>query len=151
MATRNSKRVSTCATSTDGERDDAQYSDLLLECAPISIVKAMNIATDTGWDTLYFGTAYGDFESRSWRPIARKTGCRRAITAAGAPARSPTCLRADYSMPLMLEDGTLYGVLGDGDAGRLSVQPSALTANSALTRTAAAWWRSLIRRWGAPR
>ena len=38
-----------------------QYSDLLLECAPISIVKAMNIATDTGWDTRYdFGTAYGD-------------------------------------------------------------------------------------------
>ena len=39
-----------------------QYSDLLLECAPISIVKAMNIATDTGWDTRYdFGTAYGDY------------------------------------------------------------------------------------------
>ena len=31
------------------------------------------------------------FESRSWRPIERKSGCRRTITAAGAPARSPTC------------------------------------------------------------
>lgn len=39
-----------------------QYSDLLLECAPISTVKAMNISTDTGWDTRYdFGTAYGDY------------------------------------------------------------------------------------------
>ena len=71
-----------------------QYSDLLLECAPILIVKAMNIATDTGWDTRYdFGilpTAI-TLESRSWRPIERKSGCRRTITAAGAPARSPTC------------------------------------------------------------
>ncbi|MFR5786934.1 MAG: hypothetical protein ACLUHE_07360 [Christensenellales bacterium] len=54
------------------------------------------------------------------RLSARDYGC----WSTGAQSNLPSGLT--YSMPLMLEDGTLYGVLGIGDAGRLSVQPSAL-------------------------
>lgn len=92
-----------------------QYSDLLLECAPISIVKAMNIATDTGWDTRYdFGTAYGDYFRKpfmaAYRAEKRLSAHDYGCWSTGAQSNLPSGLT--YSMPLMLEDGTLYGVLG---------------------------------------
>ena len=92
-----------------------QYNDLLLECAPISTVKAMNISTDTGWDTRYdFGTAYGDYFRKPFMEAYRATrklnavdyGCWSASTQSSLPSG------LTYSMPLMLEDGTVYGVLG---------------------------------------
>lgn len=92
-----------------------QYSDLLLECAPISTVKAMNISTDTGWDTRYnFGTSYGDYFRKPYMEAYRSTrkleahdyGCWNSIAQSSLPSG------LTYSMPLMLEDGTLYGVLG---------------------------------------
>ncbi|MFR8178521.1 MAG: hypothetical protein ACLVB5_16185 [Christensenellales bacterium] len=92
-----------------------QYSDLLLECAPISIVKAMNIATDTGWDTRYdFGTAYGDYFRKpfmaAYRAEKRLSAHDYGCWSTGVQSNLPSGLT--YSMPLMLEDGTLYGVLG---------------------------------------
>ena len=92
-----------------------QYSDLLLECAPISTVKAMNISTDTGWDTRFnFGTAYGDYFRKPFMEAYRSS---RRLEAAdygcwNASAQSSLPSGLTYSMPLMLEDGTLYGVLG---------------------------------------
>ena len=94
-----------------------QYSDLLLECAPIEIVKAMNISTDTGWDTRFNfgdGAYYGDYfrkplmeAYRATRKLeAKEYGCWNASTQSSLPSG------LTYSMPLMLEDGTLYGVLG---------------------------------------
>ena len=92
-----------------------QYSDLLLECAPISTVKAMNISTDTGWDTRYnFGTAYGDYFRKpfmeAYRAMRKLEAADYACWNSSAQSRLPSGLT--YSMPLMLEDGTLYGVLG---------------------------------------
>ena len=92
-----------------------QYSDLLLECAPISTVKAMNISTDTGWDTRYdFGTAYGDYFRKpfmeAYRAMRRLEAVDYACWNSSAQSSLPSGLT--YSMPLMLEDGTLYGVLG---------------------------------------
>lgn len=92
-----------------------QYSDLLLECAPISTVKAMNISTDTGWDTRYdFGTAYGDYFRKpfmeSYRAMRKLEAVDYACWNSSAQSSLPSGLT--YSMPLMLEDGTLYGVLG---------------------------------------
>ena len=92
-----------------------QYSDLLLECAPILIVKAMNIATDTGWDTRYdFGTAYGDYFRKpfmaAYRAEKRLSAHDYGCWSTGAQSNLPSGLT--YSMPLMLENGTLYGVLG---------------------------------------
>lgn len=92
-----------------------QYSDLLLECAPISTVKAMNISTDTGWDTRYdFGTAYGDYFRKpfmeAYRAMRKLEAMDYACWNSSAQSSLPSGLT--YSMPLMLEDGTLYGVLG---------------------------------------
>lgn len=92
-----------------------QYSDLLLECAPISTVKAMNISTDTGWDTRYdFGTAYGDYFRKpfmeAYRAMRKLEATDYACWNSSAQSSLPSGLT--YSMPLMLEDGTLYGVLG---------------------------------------
>ena len=92
-----------------------QYSDLLLECAPISTVKAMNISTDTGWDTRYdFGTAYGDYFRKPFMEAYRAMRKLEAVdyTCWNSSAQSSLPSGLTYSMPLMLEDGTLYGVLG---------------------------------------
>lgn len=92
-----------------------QYSDLLLECAPISTVKAMNISTDTGWDTRYdFGTAYGDYFRKPFMEAYRAMRKLKAVDYAcwNSSAQSSLPSGLTYSMPLMLEDGTLYGVLG---------------------------------------
>ena len=92
-----------------------QYSDLLLECAPISTVKAMNISTDTGWDTRYdFGTAYGDYFRKPFMEAYRAMRKLQAVDYAcwNSSAQSSLPSGLTYSMPLMLEDGTLYGVLG---------------------------------------
>ena len=92
-----------------------QYSDLLLECAPISTVKAMNISTDTGWDTRYdFGTAYGDYFRTPFMEAYRAMRKLEAVDYAcwNSSAQSSLPSGLTYSMPLMLEDGTLYGVLG---------------------------------------
>lgn len=92
-----------------------QYSDLLLECAPISTVKAMNIFTDTGWDTRYdFGTAYGDYFRKPFMEAYRAMRKLEAVDYAcwNSSAQSSLPSGLTYSMPLMLEDGTLYGVLG---------------------------------------
>lgn len=92
-----------------------QYSDLLLECAPISTVKAMNISTDTGWDTRYdFGTAYGDYFRKPFMEAYRATRKLEAVDYAcwNSSAQSSLPSGLTYSMPLMLGNGTLYGVLG---------------------------------------
>lgn len=92
-----------------------QYSDLLLECAPISTVKAMNISTDTGWDTRYdFGTVYGDYFRKPFMEAYRAMRKLEAVDYAcwNSSAQSSLPSGLTYSMPLMLEDGTLYGVLG---------------------------------------
>ena len=92
-----------------------QYSDLLLECAPISTVKAMNNSTDTGWDTRYdFGTAYGDYFRKPFMEAYRAMRKLQAVDYAcwNSSAQSSLPSGLTYSMPLMLEDGTLYGVLG---------------------------------------
>ena len=92
-----------------------QYSDLLLECAPISTVKAMNISTDTGWDTRYdFGTAYGDYFCKPFMEAYRAMRKLEAVDYAcwNSSAQSSLPSGLTYSMPLMLGNGTLYGVLG---------------------------------------
>ena len=92
-----------------------QYSDLLLECAPISTVKAMNISTDMGWDTRYdFGTAYGDYFCKPFMEAYRAMRKLEAVDYAcwNSSAQSSLPSGLTYSMPLMLGNGTLYGVLG---------------------------------------
>ena len=93
--------------------------DLLLERSPVSMVKSLGISTDRGWTPtikykgygengiLYpvFETAYKDEEKLSasdyghWTPVPYVLeGDNRSVIA--------------YSMPLILGDGTVYGVVG---------------------------------------
>ena len=75
----------------------------------------MNISTDTGWDTRYdFGTAYGDYFCKPFMEAYRATRKLQAVDYAcwNSSAQSSLPSGLTYSMPLMLGNGTLYGVLG---------------------------------------
>ena len=94
-------------------------SDILLECAPSELVQTFDIATDKAWspalqyldgeqDVFYvrpFQTAYEDDEPMGAANYGRWTTL-------------PYKLRGDdreaiaYAQPLILDDGTVYGVLG---------------------------------------
>lgn len=94
-------------------------SDILLECAPSELVQTFDIATDKAWspalqyldgeqDVFYvrpFQTAYEDDERMGAANYGRWTTL-------------PYKLRGDdreaiaYAQPLILDDGTVYGVLG---------------------------------------
>lgn len=93
--------------------------DILVERAPVNLVRSSHLATDTGWQPAFskedsveqpffykpFQTAYddggrlNDKEYGYWTtaPYSLSGDNRRAIS---------------YSVPLILEDGTVYGVLG---------------------------------------
>lgn len=102
-------------TSTPSERN----ADLLWERAPVEVVRSSYIATDSAWkpgfskqDSLEqaffikpYQTAYTDERRLRERDYGYWT-------------TKPYCLEGDnrtaisYSIPLILEDGTVYGVLG---------------------------------------
>lgn len=97
----------------------AVNSDILLECAPSELVQTFDIATDKAWspalqyldgeqDVFYvrpFQTAYEDVE----RMGAASYGCWTTL-----PYKLPGDDREAiaYAQPLILDDGTVYGVLG---------------------------------------
>ena len=94
-----------------------QYSDLLLECAPIELVKMMNISTDTGWSVRYgFGenTPYGDYLTRPYTAAknAQNTVDAKDYGCWSSAAQSSLPSGLTYSIPLILSDGTVYGVVG---------------------------------------
>lgn len=100
----------------------ARNADLLLERAPIAVVKAMNISTDAGWQPMFSFSSQAEAASHDFflQPF------QAAYSAGGAgdaddygywcatPALLPdsSLSAVSYSVPLVLEDGTVYGVLG---------------------------------------
>ena len=97
-------------------------ADLLLEVAPIDLVRALGISTDTGWRTTFtFGfredTEVYDFLRLPFQ-AAYDAGGETAADAcgfwsAGTSAIHEACHAClTYSIPLILADGTVYGVLG---------------------------------------
>ena len=100
-------------------RPSERNSDLLLERASATVVKELAIGTDKGWQPAFpyqantkggilrtvFQTAYKDSASLSAENYGRWT-------------TNSYCLAGDdrnaiaYSMPLILPDGTVYGVVG---------------------------------------
>ena len=100
----------------------ARNADLLLERAPIAVVRNMNISTDSGWVPMFTfpggqGEGYYDFFSRPYRQAARAGGVSDPADY-GYWSRTPYTLQGSsqsaisYSIPLTLKDGTVYGVLG---------------------------------------
>ncbi|MBU5626650.1 EAL domain-containing protein [Oscillibacter sp. MSJ-2] len=93
-------------------------ADLLLERAPIAVVKGLNISTDNAWQPLFnFEEEYPRF---LYDPFQAAFHAEEVSNAQdyGYWNPEPYILPGDdrwavsYSIPLILEDGTIYGVLG---------------------------------------
>lgn len=94
-------------------------SDILLECAPSELVQTFDIATDKAWspalqyldgeqDVFYvrpFQTAYEDVERMGAASYGRWTTLPYKLLGDDREAIA-------YAQPLILDDGTVYGVLG---------------------------------------
>lgn len=97
----------------------ARNSDLLLERAPSGLVKSYPISTDKGWTPtmlykgrgrngffqLPFQTAYEDSVKLNAREYGRLVSMPYTLTGDNRSAIA-------YSQPLILDDGTVYGVIG---------------------------------------
>lgn len=93
-------------------------ADLLLERAPIDVVRAMRISTDSGWQPLFtYTSAFDDFLYQPFQ-AAYEAGQVEEAKDFGYWNAKPYQLQGDdrsavsYSIPLVLKDGTVYGVLG---------------------------------------
>lgn len=97
-----------------------QYYDLLLECAPIEVVKAMHISTDTRWNTRFEFSAEHPYDESLRKPFMAAYRHKEKLETLDYGCWSvvedwhvaPGTYTLDYSVPLMLRDGTVYGVLG---------------------------------------
>lgn len=95
--------------------------DLLLEYAPPEVVKSLNISLDKRWASQFDFAAKGEYTAYLYEPFqaAFTTEDRTEMKASDFGRWSePYQLNKDsgeviaYSVPLMLEDGRVYGVLG---------------------------------------
>ena len=94
-------------------------SDILLECAPSELVQAFDIATDKAWSP---ALQYLDGEQDVFYVRPFQTACedveRMEAANYGRWTTLPYKLLGDdreaiaYAQPLILDDGTVYGVLG---------------------------------------
>ncbi len=102
-------------TATPSERN----ADLLWERAPVELVKSSHIATDTGWKP-GFSEQDGGLQEFFNKPYQTACADERGLAEKeyGYWTTEAYSLEGDnrtaiaYSVPLVLEDGTVYGVLG---------------------------------------
>ena len=100
-------------------RPSERNSDLLLERASATVVKELAIGTDKGWQPAfpYQGNTKGGI-LRTVFQTAYKSGASLSAESYGRWTTNSYCLAGDdrhaiaYSMPLILPDGTVYGVVG---------------------------------------
>ncbi len=100
-------------------RPSERNSDLLLERASATVVKELAIGTDKGWQPAfpYQGNTKGGI-LRSVFQAAYKDGASLSAENYGRWTTNSYCLAGDdrnaiaYSIPLILPDGTVYGVVG---------------------------------------
>lgn len=93
--------------------------DLLLERSPIQLVKQMDVSTDKGWFSSFPPEALEE-ESFIYQVFQAAYQDKGQLDAAeyGRWTRKPFVLKGDgrsalaYTIPLIFEDGTVYGVLG---------------------------------------
>ncbi|WMI81095.1 GGDEF domain-containing protein [Anaerotignum sp. MB30-C6] len=97
------------------------YSDLIFGRAPISLVESLNISTDRQWTPLFeFNSELSDYDF-FYEPFQaaykNKANSLKSLDY-GYWTTSPSLLAEGgnnsiaYSIPLILEDGSVYGVLG---------------------------------------
>ncbi len=100
-------------------RPSERNSDLLLERASATVVKELGIGTDKGWQPAfpYQANTKGGI-IRTVFQAAYQDGASLSAENYGRWTTTTYCLAGDdrnaiaYSMPLILPDGTVYGVLG---------------------------------------
>ena len=100
-------------------RPSERNNDLLLERASATVVKKLGIGTDKGWQPAfpYQGNTKGGI-LRTVFQTAYKDGASLSAENYGRWTTNSYCLAGDdrhaiaYSMPLILPDGTVYGVVG---------------------------------------
>lgn len=101
-------------TATPSERN----ADLLWERASGDLIKSAYIATDSGWKPTFSQADIGQDFFRKPYQTAWEDGCRLREKDYGYWTTKAYSLEGDnrtaiaYSVPLILDDGTLYGVLG---------------------------------------
>lgn len=93
--------------------------DLLLERAPIALVRSMNISTDAVWQPLFsISQEENNFFITQPLQAARAAPTIDDASDYGYWTTSPYAIQGSvhqsvsYSIPLVLSDGTVYGVLG---------------------------------------
>lgn len=100
-------------------RPSERNSDLLLEHASATVVKELGIGTDKGWQPAF--PYQGDTKGGILRTVfqaAYKSGASLSAENYGRWTTNSYCLAGDdrnaiaYSLPLILPDGTVYGVVG---------------------------------------
>ena len=100
-------------------RPSERNSDLLLERASATVVKELGIGTDKGWQPAF--PYQGDTKGGILRTVfqaAYKSGASLSAENYGRWTTNSYCLAGDdrnaiaYSLPLILPDGTVYGVVG---------------------------------------
>ena len=100
-------------------RPSERNNDLLLERASATVVKELAIGTDKGWQPAfpYQGNTKGGI-LRTVFQAAYKSGASLSAENYGRWTTNSYCLAGDdrnaiaYSLPLILPDGTVYGVVG---------------------------------------
>lgn len=100
-------------------RPSERNNDLLLERASATVVKELGIGTDKGWQPAfpYQANTKGGI-LRSVFQAAYKDGASLSAENYGRWTTNSYCLAGDdrnaiaYSLPLILPDGTVYGVVG---------------------------------------
>lgn len=95
----------------------ARNEDLLLVRAPITLVRALNISMDEDWEPLFsFPEMRGDYHFADRLRMAGVDNIEDASDYGYWNSRPYALPDGDdgitYSMPLVLDDGTVYGVLG---------------------------------------
>ena len=100
-------------------RPSERNNDLLLERASATVVKELGIGTDKGWQPAF--PYQGDTKGGILRTVfqaAYKSGASLSAENYGRWTTDSYCLAGDdrnaiaYSLPLILPDGTVYGVVG---------------------------------------
>lgn len=119
---------------------DAGDSDLLMEIGSSSVSQEHGIALDSGW-TVHFDAKPDDPEYdyfyRTIRTAQENSECKQSElglwTGFSRPSRSAAA-SMKYTLPLIAEDGTVYGILGIGMTENTIL--AELPANDFLCETA---------------
>lgn len=93
-----------------------KYADILLECSPTKIVQEMSLSTDQGWEQNYKFSSeypYGDWLTKPFQMAMDSKGLSAEDCGLWSIKKDKTGNPAfTYSLPLILPDGQVYGILG---------------------------------------